>query len=224
MEIKPIVQARLVDEVYQRLRELIFQNSFIGGQKLDIEHIAKQLGVSRQPIMEAITRLAQEGLLIIRPRVGTFVRQWSSADIHNILEARLMMELFALSHAQPQPSEIQALYAYVDRMDAIAYSESFHYLSYNEQDVQFHTAIIRLIHNPLIERLHEGLHAQYVPVRAFYRRAHQHTLTNYGEHRAIVDALSNGDIPGAAMVLETHIRNAERGIQHILQQLGSDLL
>ncbi|HEY4389592.1 MAG TPA: GntR family transcriptional regulator, partial [Ktedonobacteraceae bacterium] len=127
---KPIVQERLVDEAYQQLRELIFQNSYTAGQKLDIEHIAKQLGISRQPVVEATNRLAQEGLLVVRPRVGTFVRQLSSQDVHNILEARLMMELFVVTNAQPQAEEIQELYSYIDRMDALVYEKPFNYLSF----------------------------------------------------------------------------------------------
>jgi GntR family transcriptional regulator, rspAB operon transcriptional repressor len=222
--IRPIVQERLVDEVYQRLRELIFQNSYASGQRLDIEHIAEQLGISRQPVVEAINRLAHEGLLVVRPRVGTFVRQLSSQDVHDILEARLMMELFAVTHAQSQPAEIQEQYKLIDQMDTLVYQGPFHYLSYNELDVQFHCALIRQARNPLISRLYEELHAQYVPVRAFYRNALEHTLTNYGEHRTIVDLLASGDTTSAAAALEIHIRNTERAIQCIFQQLNTMLL
>lgn len=216
---KPIIQERLVDEVYQRLRELIFQNSYTPGQRLDIENIAEQLGISRQPVVEAINRLAREGLLVIRPRVGTFVRKLSSQDVHDILETRLMMELFAVTQGQPQPEELRELYRYIDRMDELVYQGPFHYLTYNELDVQFHRALVRLAHNPLIERLYDELHAQYVPVQAFYRKALEYTLSAYGEHRSIVDALANGDTGAATAVLETHIRNAILGIQRIFQQL-----
>jgi DNA-binding GntR family transcriptional regulator len=221
---KPIVQERLADEVYQQLREYIFQNSHPIDQRIDIEKIAEQLRVSRQPVVEATNRLAQEGLLIVRPRVGTFVRQLSSQDVHDILEARLMMEVFAVTHAAPQPAELQELYAYIDRMDALVYQGPFHYLSYNELDVQLHSALISLGHNPLIEKLYKGLHAQYVPVRAFYRNAHEHSLTSSSEHRTIIDALAHGDNPGAVALLETHIRNAEHGIQRIFQQLQITVL
>lgn len=216
---KPIIQERLVDEVYQRLRELIFQNSYAPGQRLDIENIAEQLGISRQPVVEAISRLAREGLLVVRPRVGTFVRKLSSQDVHEILETRLMMELFAVTQGHPQAEEIQELYQYIDRMDKLVYQGPFDYLIYNELDVQFHRALVRLAHNPLIERLYEELHAQYVPVQAFYRKALEYTLTAYGEHRSIVDALASGETRAAAAVLETHIRNAISGIQRIFRQL-----
>jgi DNA-binding GntR family transcriptional regulator len=216
--VKPIVQERLVNEVYQQLRELIFQNNYTPGQRLDIDNIAGQLGISRQPVVEAINRLAHEGLLVVKPRVGTFVRQLSSLDVHDILEARLMMELFAVTQAQPQPAEMQALYDCIERMDALVYQGPFHYLSYNELDVRFHHILIGMARNPLIEKLYDELHAQYVPVRAFYRNALGHTLTAYDEHRNIADALARGDMTEAARILERHIRNAERGIQRMMQQ------
>lgn len=221
---KPIVQERLVNEVYQQLRDHIFQNSYTPGERLDIEKIAEQLGISRQPVVEAINRLAHEGLLVVRPRVGTFVRQLSSQDVHDILEARLMMELFAVTQAQPQEAEIQELLHYIDQMDALVYQGPFHYLAYNELDVQFHRALIRLAHNALIEQLYGELHAQYVPVRAFYRNAHAHTLTAYGEHRTLTEQLAASDPVAAAATLEKHIRNAERGIQRIFQQCNTTVL
>lgn len=221
---KPIVQELLVNEVYQRLRELIFQNSYTPGQRLDIEKIAAQLNISRQPVMEAINRLAHEGLLVVKPRVGTFVRQLSSQDVHNILETRLMMELFAVTHAQPQPAEFQELYGYLDHMDALVSQKPFPYLSYNELDVQFHRVLIRMLHNPLLVKLYDELHAQYIPVRAFYRNALEYTLTAYDEHRTIADALARRDTTSAAMTLEKHIRNAEHGIQRILQQENGAVL
>jgi DNA-binding GntR family transcriptional regulator len=224
ISMKPIVQERLVNEVYQRLRELVFQNSYTPGQRLDIENIADQLGISRQPVMEAINRLAHEGLLVVKPRVGTFVRQLSSQDVHNILETRLMMELFAVTHARPQPAEIQELYNCLERMDELVAQEPFHYLSYNELDVQFHRVLIGMVHNPLLEKLYDELHAQYIPVRAFYRNALEYTLTAYDEHRKMVEALARGDSAETVAILEKHIRNAEHGIQRILQQENATVL
>lgn len=221
---KPIIQEPLVNEVYQQLRELIFRNSYTPGQRLDIESIAEQLGISRQPVVEAINRLAREGLLVVRPRVGTFVRELSSKDVHEILEARLMMEFFAVSHAHPEQSEVQELYKYIERMEMLFAEEPFQYLSYNELDVQFHCALICLAHNTLLEKLYSELHAQYIPVRAFYRHAHKYSLTSYDEHRNIVDLLSQGETNGAALALETHIRNAESGIQRIFRELKTQVL
>lgn len=221
---KPIVRERLVDEVYHRLRELIFQNSYTSGQRLDIDNLAEQLGVSRQPVVEAANRLAREGLLVVRPRVGTFVRQLSLEDVHHILGARLMMEIFAVTRGEPQREEIQELYRYIDRMDEMVYQGPFHYLSYNELDMQFHHALVELAHNQLVTQLYEGLHAQYVQVRAFYWRGQELTLANYGEHREIVKLLESGDKAGAAALLEAHIRGAEQEVEHIFRQLDTTTL
>ena len=224
MTIKPIVHESLADEVYRRLRELIFQNSYKSGERLDIDDLAQKLDISRQPVVEAVSRLAREGLLVVRPRVGTFVRQLSSEDVHNIMGARLMIELFAMTHGDPQPAEIQALYEHVERMDAIVHQEQFSYLSYNEQDVRFHQTLVKLAHNPLILQLYQGLHADYVTVRAFYGRALERTLAHYGQHRQIARLIESGDRHSAATVLEKHIGDAEREIQGLFKQLGTAVL
>lgn len=221
---EPIIREPLVDEVYRRLREQLFQNAYASGERLDIERVAENLGVSRQPVVEAISRLAREGLLVVRPRVGTFVRQLSSEDVHTIMSARLMIETFAVLQSDPRPAELQALHSYVDCMDEVFHRKPFNYLAYNEWDVKFHYELVAMMHNALILSLYEGLHAHYVTVRAFYSYAFERTMTNYGGHQRILALLEAGDKKGAAAHLEKHISNAEQEIQGIFQRLGTHVL
>jgi DNA-binding GntR family transcriptional regulator len=221
---KPIVRETLVDEVYRQLRDLIFQNGYKSGERLDIDDVAVKLGISRQPVVEAINRLAREGLLVIRPRVGTFVRQLTPDDVHTIMQTRLMIETFAVAHGEPHAEELQALHEYLSRMDEIFHRKPFNYLGFNEWDVKFHYALVGVVHNPLILSLYEGLHAHYVTVRAFYDYALERTMTHYGGHQRILELIEAGDKEGAAAVLEAHISSAEQEILRIFERLGTQVL
>ena len=99
----------LAGDVYQRIRDAIFSGELTAGARLDVRELSEALGVSSQPVKEALSRLSLEGLVVIRPRVGTFVRTLVDADIDHILDARLMIETFAVTH---MPSEINAARLY----------------------------------------------------------------------------------------------------------------
>jgi DNA-binding GntR family transcriptional regulator len=61
------------DSAYEILRDKIMRKKFSPGQRLDLEPIEGQLGISRTPLREALHRLAPERLVEIVPRSGTFV-------------------------------------------------------------------------------------------------------------------------------------------------------
>jgi DNA-binding GntR family transcriptional regulator len=78
----------LWQRVYQHLHQEILQQRLPPGTELREAALAKELGVSRGPIREAITRLAAEGLVTVRPRHGTVVRELT-AEVSLSSDARI---------------------------------------------------------------------------------------------------------------------------------------
>jgi DNA-binding GntR family transcriptional regulator len=81
MELSRLKRERASDEAYEALRNGILGRMFKPGERLQVEEIADQLGVSLTPVRQAIQSLAAEGLIDIRPRSGTYVAQLSARDI-----------------------------------------------------------------------------------------------------------------------------------------------
>ena len=73
MELAKIQRERAVDAVYQALRQAIVSSLMKPGERLNVDELAQKLGVSLTPVRSAIQQLANEGLVEIRPRSGTFV-------------------------------------------------------------------------------------------------------------------------------------------------------
>ena len=69
------------DFVYDSLRDAIWEGRFAHGERLREEEIASALGVSRTPVREAMGQLQAQGLVVIRPQVGSFVFTPSADDI-----------------------------------------------------------------------------------------------------------------------------------------------
>src|SRR5215468_6808667 len=83
------------EQVYKILKRRIIERRFPAGGKLDINALATELGISRMPIMDAITRLETEGLVERRNRVGTFVTPLNRSKYEEIYSAREMIEQWA---------------------------------------------------------------------------------------------------------------------------------
>jgi len=211
----PIILSTLSEEVYKRIRQSLFQNVYRPGEQLDIGKIARNLNVSRQPVKEAINHLAQEGLLEIRPRVGTFVRKITQTDVRNIFEARRMIEIFALRNGTIDQESLQEIEKINDLMDRLSENASFDYLAYNEADHTFHKLLVGLSRNDILINTFVQLNTHYVTARAFYENAFEIMLSRHDQHREILKQLKLGKIDRAIAELDNHIRNAERELLKI---------
>src|ERR687897_370102 len=82
----------LVDEAYQALKTAIRDNVFPPGHQAAEPEIARQLGMSRTPVHEAIIRLQEEGLVQVLPRRGILICPISADDIHEIYDVLIAVE------------------------------------------------------------------------------------------------------------------------------------
>ena len=80
--------------VYEYVKDNLLEDAYRNLERIPIEKIAKELGVSRQPVMDAIKRLSAEGFIEIIPQVGSRLRQYSSRDVLDFFQ------FFALTEAQ----------------------------------------------------------------------------------------------------------------------------
>src|SRR5271170_4372352 len=84
--------ALLPEAVYQQLKAAILTGVFRPGQTLRQEDVAKQLGVSRGPLREALPKLEAEGMIISMPHRGCAVVSLAPSEIAEIFELRAMLE------------------------------------------------------------------------------------------------------------------------------------
>lgn len=219
MALTPISHIGLAEETYARLRDAIFTGDFEPDDKLDISKLAERFGISRQPVTDALARLSTEGLVVIAPRKGTYVRPVSTEDAINILNARLMMELWAVAHAKKMTPEIlNAMEELVDRMHDAIQSPGFDFSNYNESDILFHEHLVMLADNPEILRSYKALHSHYVTARYYYKRLDK-SISSDDDHRRILVCLQRLELDEACDIVEHHIQSGINGIAHMAQAL-----
>lgn len=217
MTLTTIAHVGLADETYTRLRDAIFAGDFEPDEKLDIAKLAELFGISRQPIKDALARLNTEGLVVIAPRRGTYVRPVNTADAINILNARLMMETWAVAHAKKVTGNVVDLLAgTVESMRQAIDAPEFDFSRYNEADIFFHEGLVMLADNPEILRSYKALHSHYVTARYYYKRLDK-SMSSDDDHRRILECLRRSDLYEACSIIEHHIQAGINGIAHMAQ-------
>ncbi len=83
----------LRQSVYEALVELVIAGRLNAGQHLVETELARQLGVSRQPVREALHRLEAEGWVDLRPNQGAFVHVPTDQEVDQLLDVRELLEV-----------------------------------------------------------------------------------------------------------------------------------
>src|SRR3954453_12881911 len=205
----------LVDEVYQVLVDMIMNHTFDPGERLNIDALARTLGVSPPPIREAMARLETEGLIAKEPRRSyTVAPLISLGDLRALIDFRLLIEpAAAAAAARASSAEAAAeLVEFASSGGAGNYDDTANRLDM-VYDATFHDKIAELGGNPWLReslsRLRSHLH--------MYRLYHhaRHAAATKPEHVAIAEAIAAGDPDTAAEAMRAHLMTAMKRIDGV---------
>lgn len=199
------------DRAYHDLRYRILTGRLAPGTTLLETELAALLSLSRTPVREATIRLAEEGLIAIRPRHGITVRSLTLNDVRDILDVLSALEIRAVELVARRglsPTEHDRLLHLMDRMERV--TEAGDMAQWSDLDDDFHSAIATMCGNGrLLETLDEYWSQQYRPRMMIVPLRPRPTQSNI-EHRRIVEALAAGDSEAARAAQQQHRARADR--------------
>ena len=136
--IKTKKPAALTNWTYKLLKEMILNLEIMPGKQIHIEELIEKLEVSRTPVREAFLKLASEGLIEVRPRVGYFVSDITEQDIRDLFEIREIIETRAAKKAAITltDEEIDSMKKLIS--DSYKALEDNNFNIYLENEIQFH--------------------------------------------------------------------------------------
>lgn len=202
------------------MKEAIVSGRLAQGSKLSEPELAREFGISRGPLREALRRLEGLGLVQHVPHVGARVVHHSLAEMIEIYHVREALEGMAarLAASAIDVPTIDGLYRLLDaHAEHLAASVDQTYLQ-REGDFDFHERIIRAARNDKLMRMLQG--DLYHPVRMYRYHGSQHAARSQRalhEHRRIVDALADRDGDLAEMLMRRHIESARLALAGQLQ-------
>jgi DNA-binding GntR family transcriptional regulator len=196
--------------VYDLLRERILTGELEPGQALSIDGLARELGVSKIPIREAIKLLQAERLVEVVLHVGARVASISVEEAENIYPIRRVLgELAARLAAEHITSED------VDRLEALhremwAATEAGDMRRFEPLNREFHLLVARASRNPQLAELYRDLMARCSRYRAGVRLTQERVVEVMREHQAILDALHARDPEACVEATREHNLRATR--------------
>lgn len=211
------------DRAYHDLRYRILTGRLAPGTTLLETELAALLSLSRTPVREAAIRLAEEGLIDVRPRHGITVRSLTLNDVRDILDVLSALEIRAVELVARRgltPAERDQLTQLLDRMERTTRADDI--AQWSDLDDDFHSTIALMCRNDrLISTLDEYWAQQYRPRMMIVPLRPKPTQSNI-EHRQIVDALIAGDADAARLAQQNHRARADRQQLDLLREVLTD--
>jgi DNA-binding GntR family transcriptional regulator len=202
----------LRERVYEALLELIITRALTPGQHLVESELAGHLGVSRQPVREALQRLNTEGWVDLRPAQGAFVHEPTEEEADQLLSVRTLLEAEAarLAAAGSDPAGI------ADLEKLCAQGER----AVEDDDVEltvttnaaFHARVMEMASNVVLAELAGQVDRR---VRWYYTPvARQRGKQSWIEHRELIDAIASRDEASAVAVMRAHTEHTRSTYHH----------
>lgn len=216
----------LTEQVYQAIIEEILEGRLTQGEHLVQEQLAAKLGVSRQPIQQAMALLKADGVVEEVGKRGLRVAALDIDMIRGHYDIRTMLDGYAARaaavaigsgalNAGEHQAEIDALFSAGRRAveanlirDQIRCDEGLHKLIY------------RMSGNPVLDQMAEPNWRYLRRVMAEVLRQAEPAAMIWEQHRLIVDAIMRGDPEDAAAQAEAHVRNAASRLTSALTRHG----
>ncbi len=220
-----LVRVDLNEQAYGWLRERIVTREFGPGEKLALQGLADELGVSRSPVHHALTRLVSDGLVTVSRR-GYAVRPITLVLVRDALDARLALEVFAARRAAGHlaPGELdhlrELLAATLDAVESRRFVDKGAYLGANRA---FHEAIVDLPGNEVISAMYRRLNVHQLVDRAILGLPSTEAGDSTEEHTEIVEAIAAGDAERAAAAVEANVATGRRLVLAALEAAGGVL-
>lgn len=197
---------RLVELVAAELRRLILTGHWPQGHRLVEVKVAEQLGVSRNPVREAIRSLQAEGFVEVEPRRGARVAVLDADEVAHLLEVRASLEELAagLAARRRSPAHVAELTELVAKGRAIAAGGDLSELP--SLNTRFHRLLAEASGNPQLDALINPLRDRIQWVYA--TRVHARAPASWEEHAGIAAAIAAGDEDRARALAGAHIASA----------------
>ena len=208
----------LSQKVMLRLRQAIIEGELKLGAVIAEEMLAQSFGVSRTPVREAMSLLQAQGLVVVKPQVGSFVFTPSAADIVELCTFRILIEPKAaeLAYRHDGDGALNALTAaVVDMKQAVAAKDT---LAYGSADTAFHDALFVHCGNHYLMQSYQLIAGRVAALRTnLSSPLDVQTPASFDQHRELLDLFERGKFEGFTKLMTLHITNSGHAYARALE-------
>lgn len=200
----------LAGAAYEHAKAAILDGAYQPGARLPVEEMAGTLGMSRQPMMDAMRRLETDGLVTIRPQIGCVVAEIVDRDADDlvVIFAETSSILAGLAASRRTDHDLSRLVDVLDFRPTDTYSADALSHRYRLHNREFHTLVFGMARSKPGEFIAHKMFDLMDLVTISKRLMPELSSTMsqaVAEHRQIAEAITAGDVSGAADVARAHV-------------------
>ncbi|MCX4910869.1 GntR family transcriptional regulator [Streptomyces sp. NBC_00878] len=200
-------------DIYLKLRQMVLTLELAPGAALSENELAASLGVSRTPVRESLILLAQEGLVQVFPKIGSFVSRVDSAQVADAQFLREAVELASLDDlpGRLDPAVVEELRGNLNRQHHadLGLEEFF------ELDEAFHQGLMRLSGHGEVWTTVAAAKGHLDRARRLGLHENVSPAVFAAQHHEIFEAIVGGNVPLARTAMRTHLRAVFSDIERI---------
>ncbi|MDR6869341.1 DNA-binding GntR family transcriptional regulator [Bosea sp. BE125] len=201
----------LAQKAVARLRQAIIEGELPLGAFIAEEMLAQSFGVSRTPVREALNQLQLQGLVVIKPQVGSFVFSPDAEDIATICQFRIILEPKAaeLAYHHDRDSVVAEIEAAIAGMEQALKARDN--VAYGRADTALHEAFFNHCGNRYLQESYRLVAGRVAALRTnLSSPIDVQTPLSFEEHRSILGFFQAGDFAGFTSLMTAHIANSGR--------------
>jgi DNA-binding GntR family transcriptional regulator len=210
-----IPHENLEDKIYARLKTLIREQRVAIGVRIQPDHLAREMGVSRTPVLNALKRLAGEQIVEWVPRRGIYLKTLTKRELARVFEVREALECMAARLAATRITREQVdCLAGLFRGIEISSTPEAHAL-YLERDREFHWQLVMISGNRYLMHAMEAVNVMILTYQYGLNRPMTETIH---EHWAILDGLQKQDPDASEAAMRLHVGRTRERIDQLADE------
>jgi len=219
---QPIRRPSLHQEVVGRVREMIFAEELVGGERVPEKALCRQFAISRTPLREALKVLASEGLVALLPNRGARVVKLTAEAVDEMFPVMGALESLAGELACARITDVE-----IDEIRALHYRMAIHHKKnelkeYFALNQQIHGKILDAAGNPTLGGIYGALMARIRMARYRANLSRERWNRAMAEHEEILDALAGRHGARLATVLRRHLENTCETVKEAIHRGAAD--
>jgi DNA-binding GntR family transcriptional regulator len=212
----------LKTRVYEALKELIGHMDIYSSKeliRLDERALGDQLGVSRTPVREAISRLEQEGIVQNIARRGAFLVRKNKQEVLDIVDVWAALESMAARLATSRASDAEIAQLRKNFTSYDGEEARTHIDEYSDTNIEFHQTIIDLAKSELISQMAAQIFFHMRAIRTTTIKDRDRVAQSVMDHTRIIEAIEERDAYHAEQLVRDHALELAKHIERYVDYL-----
>ncbi len=229
-KIENLRRSKLSDIAVEHIIEGIKSATYLPGQKISPNVVARELNISIMPVRDAIERLEQQGWIVRYAQKGTYVRKIRLSKMYDMIQVRAMIESEAIFRIieQNKTNDLEQLNECVRLNEQAASNKDIE--EYERTDTLFHKTLVSATHNKILIDMHseilEQLGYMFHIVVLCSEKIKKHEIMDLSKipvsHKSIYEAIASKDLTQSVKLIHSHLEKAMERFDKMIKMRNLD--